>query len=464
VQTALKDIQGAFAFALIHKDHPDLIIAATRHNPLVIGIKADRKESFVSSDVNALTAKDLDILYLNSDEIAVVQVDRVDVYDQSQNKVKKITERLGLENFAITKAGYEHFMLKEIFEQPTSLRKTLTDRIDFTTMTPNFPELASGNFDFSTVEKVVLLACGSSYHAAALGALMIEEFVKIPAQAEIASEFRFKQTPLTNKTLVIAISQSGETLDTMAALRHAKTHNVKVLGICNVLHSMLTRESDFCLQLKAGPEISVCSTKAFTSQVTLLFLLAVYLGRKKTLTKEIGKLLLSQIQSIPTIVEQVLSQHEQIQTLAIKYSAFEKFIFIGRYHMYFACLEAALKLKEITYHHAFGCAAGELKHGTLALIDPSVAVIGMCGNHLTLDKMINNLMEVKARGATLLTVAPPEMPHRGSDDILTLPVVIDALASIPYSVAMQLFAYYIAKEIKRDIDQPRNLAKSVTVE
>jgi glutamine---fructose-6-phosphate transaminase (isomerizing) len=462
VQQALKEVEGAWALAIIHKNHPDQIIACARINPLIIGFNSEGREAFVSSDVNALTEKNLDIFYLHSDEIAVVKADRIDVYDQSQLKIEKITQRLGIENFTVTKSGYDHYMLKEICEQPNSLRKCLSERIDFTKATPVFDEITDRHF-FDDVNKVVFLGCGTSWHAGCLAALLVEEFAQIPAQAEIGSEFQYKHTIIDRHTLVIAISQSGETRDTLSALSHAKAKGAKTLGICNVLHSMLTREVDYCLQLKAGPEISVCSTKAFTSQLSLLFLITLLLA-KKHMSKDQMLKLLQDVQSIPQAVEKVLLQKEKIAALSKKYSTFENFIFLGRHAMYFTGLEAALKLKEITYFNASGYAGGELKHGTLALVDPNVAVIALCGSEATFDKLASNVMEVKARGATVLAFIPEGKELPAAHDLFFLPPVSSELSSIVYSIAAQLFAYYIANEKGREIDQPRNLAKSVTVE
>ena len=295
---------------------------------------------------------------------------------------------------------------------------------------------------------------------------MLEGLARIPTEVEIASEFRYTNPIISEDTLVLAISQSGETADTIAAVREARAKGAKVISICNVDHSTLVREADSSLFLKAGPEVSVCSTKAFTSQLTVLSLFALYMARLRHLSKEEGQAFLKELKHLPTKITQVLAQGSQIESYAEKYADFEDFFFMGRRHMFPTSLEAALKLKEISYLNAQGYPAGEMKHGPIALVCHELAVIGMCGNMQTFDKILSNLMEVKARGGAILAFAPKgrEEILNITRDVLWLPQVIDPLATILYSVAGQLFAYYIAKLRGTDIDQPRNLAKSVTVE
>ncbi len=466
VQKALSMLRGFWGIALIHKNHPNQIIAAARENPIAIGHHPLRQESFVSSDANAFDEKDLDVMFLRNDEIAVITPEKIEVFDMSSAPVHKITERLSSEAVAISKNGYPHFMLKEICEQPQTIQQAFHNRFILDFGTAEFDQLSFSPSDLLSIRRIVILACGTSWHAGQIAASLLEDKARIPTQAEIASEFRYKNPIISEDTLVIAISQSGETLDTIAAVREVKSKGAKVLGICNVRNSTLTREADCTLFLRAGPEISVCSTKAFTSQLTLLSLFTLLMARLRHMSKEEGQAFVQEIQALPDKVEMVLQQRETIHALAKKYASYPHFFYLGRHYMYTTCLEAALKLKEISYLNAQGYPAGEMKHGPIALIDPALAIIGLCGNARTYDKMLSNLMEVKARGGPILALAPIGSPQIASiaTDVFWLPPVCDELASIPYSVACQLFAYYVALERGTDIDQPRNLAKSVTVE
>lgn len=466
VQQALGQLRGFWGIAVIHKNHPNQIIAAARENPIAIGYNPARLEAFVSSDANAFGEKDLDVMFLRNDEIAVITPDKVEVFDHSATIVQKTTERLGHESFSISKNGFDHFMLKEIFEQPQTIQQAFHNRFIPDFGTAEFENLTLTPSDLLGVRRILILACGTSWHAGLIAASLLEDKARIPTQAEIASEFRYKNPIISENTLVLAISQSGETLDTIAAVREVKSKGAKVLAICNVRNSTLTREADCTLFLRAGPEISVCSTKAFTSQLTVLSLFTLLMARLRHMSKEEGQAFIHEIQSLPPKIEQVLYQKETIHALAKKYAPYERFFFLGRHYMHTTSLEAALKLKEISYINAQGYPAGEMKHGPIALIDPSLAVIGMCGNKHTYEKIVSNLMEVKARGAPILALAPIGSPDIESiaTDVLWMPNVCDELASIPYAVASQLMAYYIALERGTDIDQPRNLAKSVTVE
>ncbi len=466
VQKALAQLRGFWGIAIIHKNHPHQIIAAARENPIAIGLNSARSEAFISSDANAFGEANLDVMFLRNDEVALISPDKIEVFDQTFTPIQKNTERLDLDAVTISKNGYDHFMLKEIFEQPQTIQQAFHNRLIPDFGTAEFESLTFAPSDLLAVRRIVILACGTSWHAGQIAASLLEDKARIPSQAEIASEFRYKNPIISEDTLVIAISQSGETLDTIAAVREVKSKGAKVLAICNVRNSTLTREADCTLFLRAGPEISVCSTKAFTSQLTVLSLFTLLMARLRHMSKEDGQAFLAEIQSLPEKVEQVLRQHETIKALAKKYAHFNSVFFLGRHYMYTTSLEAALKLKEISYINAQGYPAGEMKHGPIALIDADLAVIGMCGNRHTLEKMISNMMEIKARGGPVLAFVPQGTPEisKVATDILELPHICDELASILYSVASQLLAYFIALERGTDIDQPRNLAKSVTVE
>ncbi|NGX47018.1 MAG: Glutamine--fructose-6-phosphate aminotransferase [isomerizing] [Chlamydiae bacterium] len=461
VRGACSLMKGFWALAIIHKKHPNQIIVTRLENPLIVGLS--KQEAYISSDPYAFQEKDLDLFYLKNHEIGVVSRDSIQIFDQEARKVEVVPEQIDFPEINIDKGDYAHFMLKEIFEQPKAIQSSIHNRFVLDKGDADFEDFHPKKGEFT---KIILLGCGTSWHAGCIAALQFEAYAKLPAQAEIASEYRYKQTQIDAKTLVIALSQSGETLDTIAAARKAKESGAKILVICNVPGSTLMRTADFSISLRAGPEISVCSTKAYNCQLAVLALLALKMGRLGPIDQKQGEEFLKEIIHLPKIVEAVLNQEETLIHLAQKYARLSNFFFIGRQYMFPTSLEAALKLKEISYRNAFAYPAGELKHGPIALIDPSCLIIGMCGNALTYDKMLSNLMEVKARGGRILAFIPLNAPEiaKIADDFLLLPSVSDSLASIPYSVASQLLAYYIAKEHGTDIDQPRNLAKSVTVE
>lgn len=464
VHKTLPKLQGAFAIALIHKDHPDQIIAASQECPLSIGYNDQKTESIISSDPNAFLRSSLNILFLRNQEIAKVKRDQVEVFDALLNPIYKKTERLESDFKPASKEGFEHFMLKEIYEQPTTIQKALLGRIEEEGIA--FESLQLSAEQLKQIQRVWILGCGTSAHAGAIATLLLEDLAALPSSWEIASEARYRSPLLTPETLVLAISQSGETADTIAAVREAKSHGCKVLSICNVKNSTLTREADGCIFQKAGPEISVCSTKAFTSQIAVLTLFAVYMAQLRGRFSAKTKNLLQALKKIPAQVQQVIDQASALQKLAQKYSCYEDFFFMGRHYMFPTCLEAALKLKEISYVHANGYPAGELKHGPIALLNPQFPVVAFCANKKTQEKILSNLMEVKARSAPVLAFAPETLPTVASiaDDVFWLPATEDELAPFTATVAGQLLAYFVAKERNCSIDQPRNLAKSVTVE
>jgi glutamine---fructose-6-phosphate transaminase (isomerizing) len=324
---------------LIHKDHPGVIMASAKENPLVIAQSACRQETFVSSDVNAFHSKELDVLYLRNDEIAVVRADQIELFDLCSSPVERLSEKVYLDNESRTKGHFDHFMLKEIFEQPQTIQQAMHNRFLEQFGTAEFENFPFTPAQLQSVKRILILACGTSWHAGLIAASLLEDMARIPTQAEISSEFRYKNPIVSEDTLVIAISQSGETLDTLAAVREAKNKGAKVLAICNVRNSALTREADGTLFLRAGPEISVCSTKAFTSQLTVLSLFILLMARLRHMSKEEGQTFLTQIRAIPELIEQVLLKQPQIEALAAKYAGFDQFFFLGRHYMYTTCLE-----------------------------------------------------------------------------------------------------------------------------
>ncbi len=346
--------------------------------------------------------------------------DRLQVFDEKNCPVVKSPERLDLAQVEISKNGFEHFMLKEIIEQPLAIKSAFHDRLIPDFGTAQFEHLPLSTQELLSVQRILILGCGSSWHAAELAAMLLEELAGIPAQAAIASEFRYRNPIIAFGTLVVAISQSGETLDTLAAVREAKSKGAKILAICNVSSSALTRIADATILLRAGPEFSVCSTKAFTSQLTILTLFALQMARLRHMHKEEGQHFLEELSRLPDVVQQILNQRDAIAKLACKYAQFTRFFFLGRHYMYPTSLEGALKLKEISYSAAMGYPAGELKHGPIALVDEQCAIVGMGGNMRTFEKFLSNMMEVKARGGILLAFAPEGAPQieKVADDVL----------------------------------------------
>lgn len=464
VQATVPLLKGAFAIAVVHRNHPDQLIAVANHSPLVIGI--GNKEAFISSDSNAFAAHTREVIFLSNAEIAVVTKDKIEVFDALQEQITKEREQLSLISQDLSKGGFEHYTLKEIHQQPQTIRNALASRFLEDYGTVAFEEVQFDTTELLAVERILILACGTSLHAGYIGSYMLEDRARIPVQVEISSEFRYKNPIVPPGTFVIAISQSGETADTIAAVREVQAKGAKVMAICNVQGSTLARESDSCLFLKAGPEIGVCSTKAFTSQVVVLSLFTILMARMRHMTKQEGQEFLMALQYLPEQVQKVLDKAPQIEALAKKYAHFDNFFFIGRRYMFPTSLEGALKLKEISYINANGYAAGEMKHGPIALLNDACPVVALCGNKMTISKLMSNLTEVKARSAPLLAIAEEGLDHVEdiADDVIWVPQTIDEIASIPTTVATQLLAYYIAKERGADIDQPRNLAKSVTVE
>lgn len=464
VQEAVPLLKGAFAIALIHRDFPDCIIAVAQQSPLIIG--KGQGDAFVSSDANAFAAHTREVMYLADSEIAVVKAHEINVYDASMGPVLRETEILHTAVEDISKGNYEHFTLKEINEQPQTIRSALLSRFMEEYGTAVFEELGFDVNELLSVQRILILACGTSWNAGYLSSYMFEDKARIPVQVEISSEFRYKNPVVPSGTLVIAISQSGETADTIAAVREIKAKGIKVLAICNIHGSTLAREADACLFLKAGPEIGVCSTKAFTSQVVVLSLLCLMMARMRHMGKREGQEFLEALQKLPEQVQSVLDQSENIQRIAKKYARFQNFFFLGRGYMYPVSLEGALKLKEISYINANGYPAGEMKHGPIALINEECPIVALCANKATFEKFKSNLMEVKARKGPIIAIAEEgeEGIQKIADEIIWVPATCDELAAIPTTVVTQLLAYYIAKERGADIDQPRNLAKSVTVE
>lgn len=464
IRHVLTLIHGAFSIALIHKDYPNKIFAFAHHAPLAIGLGKD--EAFISSDPTAFGEYTRDVTFLGNGEIAVVATDKVELYSGDLSPISREMLQLAASACEVKKGDYEHFTLKEIFEQPTTLRSALEGRIIEEYGTANFQELKLSPNDLLSIQRILILACGTSWHAGYLATYLFEDLARIPTQVEISSEYRYKNPVVVPGTLVIAISQSGETADTIAAVRELKAKGADILAICNIDSSTLVREANHTLFLRAGPEIGVCSTKAFTSQVAVLTLLALQMARIRHMSKPEGQAFISALEKLPEQVEEVLKMAPGIQQLADKYAFYENFFFLGRRYMYPTAMEGALKLKEISYINANAYAAGEMKHGPIALIGENCPTIALCANKQTYGKFLSNLMEVKSRNGPILAIAEEGTDglEGVADDVILVPSTIDELAPVLSTIAAQLFAYYVALSRGTDIDQPRNLAKSVTVE
>lgn len=464
VQRTLPLLRGAFAIAVVHKKHPNEIICAAQESPLAIGL--GQGEMYISSDSQAFLKYTRRAMYLHSSEIALLTKDSAEVFNAWTGKIPKEVEDLEINPEEVSKGKFQHYMHKEIYEQPQSVLNALLSRYTEEYGTAILDNLNCTDEELLQIQRVVIIACGTSYHAGLIGAYMLEERARIPVQVEISSELRYKNPIVQPNTLAIAISQSGETADTLAAMRELHEKGARIVGICNVQGSTLARDVDSCLFLRAGPEIGVASTKAFTSQLVLLSLLTLRLARMRTMSQAEGKQFIEALTCLPGQLKTVLEQEEKIEKIAKKYANFDNFFFLGRRFMYPTALEGALKLKEIAYVNANGYPAGEMKHGPIALIDEKCPSVAFCGDQVTYQKMLSNLMEIKARSGKIIAIAPETSPDISSiaDDVIWFPKTLDELSPLLATVASQLFAYHVAKERGTEIDQPRNLAKSVTVE
>lgn len=460
-------LKGNYSFLLIHKDHPNRIFAVANGSPLVIGLGID--ETFVASDLNAFAADTKQAIFMHAQEIASLSFSERIFWNFQGATIEKTQESIKEVQGSDGKGDFAHFMLKEIFEQPQVARSALHKRCHQEYATAHFQELETAGLDrtqLSRIQRVLIIGCGTSWHAGSIAAQWIEELARLPAQSAISSEFRCLNPVILPETLVVAISQSGETADTIAAVREIKAKGVFIIGLCNVSHSTLSREVDAVIALRAGPEISVCSTKAFTCQLMALALFALMLGRIHDLPRERGMEFLNALERIPEQIGEILNQSHKIRALSKKYAKYDQMFYIGRRYLYPTALEGALKLKEISYINANGYPSGELKHGPIALINPKCPTVALAADEFTFDKMLSNILEIKARGGAVLAIAfeNAENIAEHADDIFTHAKTLDLLAPILTSVFGQLFAYFIALDREREIDCPRNLAKSVTVE
>ncbi|MBN2412912.1 glutamine--fructose-6-phosphate transaminase (isomerizing) [candidate division KSB1 bacterium] len=464
VRIGLSRVEGTFGLVIMNADWPDLLIAARRGSPLVIGL--GKGENYIASDAAPLVGHTTNVVYLEDGELAVVTKNDMKVKTINDEPVSKAVEVIDTDLGEIEKSGYPHFMLKEIMEQPQTMANTMRGRLLIKEGTTKLGGIGMDLESLLYARRVIITACGTSWHAALIGEYMLEELVGIPVEVEYASEFRYRDPVLGNDSVVIAISQSGETADTLAAIREAKRKRCKVFGICNVVGSTIARETDAGVYLHAGPEIGVASTKAFTSQVTVLALITLLLARMRSLSSARGIEIARELARIPEKVTKVLENHEQIKTIAEEFKNMRNFLYLGRGYNFPVALEGALKLKEISYIHAEGYPAAEMKHGPIALIDEDMPVVFIATKDSIYDKVISNIEEVRARKGKVIAVATEgdkEIAKR-AHRVIYVPPTIEMLNPLVNIIPLQLLAYHIAVQRGCDVDQPRNLAKSVTVE
>jgi len=464
VTAALRTIEGTYGIAVISSHEPDTLVAARMGSPLLVGVGDG--EYFVASDAAAVVDHTRSVVYLDDGEIAVLNRDGYRIYDLETAPIEKKVRTIDWDLGAVERGGYAHFMLKEIMEQPESIGNTLRGHLLEEDGNARFGGLNVGDEDLLEIDRVVLTACGTSWHAALIGEYLLEEHARIPCEVEYASEFRYRNPILDEDTLVIGISQSGETADTLAALREARQRGARTLGIVNVVGSTIAREVEGGVYLHAGPEIGVASTKAFTSQVAALAMLTLRLGRLRHLSVLQGRAFVEALRRLPDQIERVLANASAIEAVAERFARATNALYLGRGYNFPVALEGALKLKEISYIHAEGYPAAEMKHGPIALIDEMMPVVVVAPMDGTYAKIVSNVQEVKARGGRVIAVVTEgdEEITRLADHVFTIPQTVDPLTPILSVLPLQLFAYYIAVRRGCDVDKPRNLAKSVTVE
>jgi glucosamine--fructose-6-phosphate aminotransferase (isomerizing) len=464
VKNALRMVEGTYGIAVISAGEPNKIVAARHGSPLVIGVGHD--EYFVASDVAAIIGHTRDVVYLDDGEVSVLTPEGFNTVTVDDQEITKEIEKITWDLEMAEKGGFPHFMLKEIFEQPTSLRNAMAGRLITETGEAHLGGVNLSDEEIASLSRIVITACGTSWHSGLIGEYLMEEYLRIPVEVEYASEFRYRDPILDKNDLVVVISQSGETADTLAAMREGKSKGAKAYGICNVVGSTIAREADGGTYLHAGPEIGVASTKAFTSQIAVLVLLTMYLARKRLPDFDHGHDLAKALSVLPDQVQGILDQSDKIRDLALDYSTHNNFLYLGRGYNFPVALEGALKLKEISYIHAEGYPAAEMKHGPIALIDDKMPVVVIALKDSAYEKIMGNVEEVKARGGRIIAIASEgdEEIANKVDHVIYIPATIPGLSPILSVIPLQLLAYHIAVLRGCNVDQPRNLAKSVTVE
>jgi glucosamine--fructose-6-phosphate aminotransferase (isomerizing) len=464
VKQALKTVTGTYGIVALHSDFPDRIVVARNSSPLHVGIGID--EMIVASDLSAIIGHTQQVIHLEDGEISVLKKDDIETSDLNDVIIQKSVEKVYLELSEVEKGRYPHYMLKEIFEQPESLQRTYTGRLIIEHGTARLNGLNLDRRDYFNIKRVHVIACGTAMHSGLVAKYLLEEIARVPCEVEIASEFRYKNPIIDDTTFYFIVSQSGETADSLAALREIKRKGGRVAAISNVVGSSIARESGSGVFIHAGPEISVASTKAFTSQVTAFFLFALYIARMRDMSHSLGDKLISELERLPKKIKKILNSTEEIEKLAEKYYKLNNFLFVGRHINYPIAMEGALKLKEISYCHAEAYAAGELKHGAIALVDESMGIICIAPHDDVYEKNLSNIEEIKARKGRIIAITTTGDKHleKLASDVIYVPRTDKMLTPLLTVIPLQLFAYYMALKKGCDIDKPRNLAKSVTVE
>jgi glucosamine--fructose-6-phosphate aminotransferase (isomerizing) len=464
VRQALPRLEGTYGLAVIGSSNPGMIVGARRGSPLVVGL--GEGEHFLASDPTALLGQTERVIYLQDGQMSVLTRDEWSILEDDQPCMDVAVHEIAGEAVDADKGDFAHFMLKEIYEQPQALENALRGRLDTASATAHFGGLNLTAAQLRQAERIILTACGTSYHAALIGEYLIEQFARIPVEVEYGSEFRYRNPPLERHTIVIAITQSGETADTLAALRESKRKGQPTLAICNVVGSTIAREADGGVYLHAGPEIGVASTKAFTNQVAVLAMLALLLGRGRHLSSVEGTRLIRELSELPRLVGQTLDCHDTVRRIAEQFHHVSNALYLGRQYLFPVALEGALKLKEISYIHAEGYPAAEMKHGPIALVDPETPTVFLALRGPVFDKVMSNMEEIKARGGPIIAVASEddEDVAHCADEVIRVPAAPEYLQPLLAVVPLQLLAYHMALLRDCDVDKPRNLAKSVTVE
>ncbi|MDR3001925.1 MAG: glutamine--fructose-6-phosphate transaminase (isomerizing) [Fibromonadaceae bacterium] len=464
VLKALEHVEGAFGIAVICEDEPDVLIGAKRGSPLVLGV--GENESFLTSDVSTIVGHTQKIVYLEDNDVVTVSRAGFEVKNIRDKTVSREIQEVDNDFELVQKGDFPHFMLKEIFEQPEAIKNCIRGRLLLNDGNAKLAGLDKSLKELRSIDRIIITACGTSYYAAMVGEYLIEEWAGIPVEVEYASEFRYRNPIIGSNTLVFTISQSGETADTLAALKEAQNKGATVLSICNVVGSTIARTSNGGVYLHVGPEIGIASTKAFNAQVTVLSLIALLLGRQRRLSSVQGMEIVQAINSLPAAVEQALKLNDEILEIAKVYYKHTNFLYLGRHFHYPVAMEGALKLKEISYIHAEGYPAAEVKHGPIALIDANMPVVIVAPKDALFDKIVSNAREIKARGGKLIVVTTADSAplDEFADHIIKVPSVNSALMPVITSIPLQLLAYHIAVLCGNDVDQPRNLTKSVMVE
>jgi len=464
VAKTVSQLRGTYGLVMLFRDYPGVVVAARLGSPLVVGVGKD--EHFIASDASPLAGRTDKIVYLADHQIAVITGDELQIEHRDHGRIEHAVQDLAIESTDVQLGGFPHYMLKEIHEQPETITAALRGRLSDEDASAIFGGLNLSPQDLRRVNRIILTACGTSWHSALVGEYLIEELARIPVEVEYASELRYRNPPLDQGTLLFAITQSGETADTLAALREMKRKGHPALSICNVVGSTIAQEANGGIYLHAGPEIGVASTKAYTSQVTTLAMLALYFGRMRHMSYEAGRRVISQLRKLPDLVRQTLETSGDVRRIAAKYAHATTFLYLGRQYNFPTALEGALKLKEISYIHAEGYPAAEMKHGPIALVDDETPSVFIMPQGPVFDKVMSNLEEIKARGGPVIAITAEgdkETP-RLADDVIYVPQVEEFLSPLVNIIPLQLLSYHIALLRGCDVDKPRNLAKSVTVE